>query len=106
MGSKHERKIIHGGYYDNEETAGHASDSLARKFMANGEQSHKLNFPDDDTEVFFEEKKESSSQYIGVSYFVKNGKWLAQRHSKHERKMLNNRSYDNEETAAHASDTL
>merc|ERR1712098_1014717 len=36
----------------NEETAARASDALAIKLMANGEQNHKLNFPDEDTEVF------------------------------------------------------
>ena len=50
--SKHDKKELCNGYYDNEETAAHASDTLARKLMANGEQSHRLNFPDDETEVF------------------------------------------------------
>ena len=49
--SKLQKKIVNNGSYDNEETAAHASDTLARKLMANGEQGHKLNFPDDDTEV-------------------------------------------------------
>merc|ERR1712098_498213 len=71
-----------------------------------GEQNHKLNFPDDDTDVFPEEKKETSSEYIGVSYRKNRSKWFAQRHSKHKNKILTNGCYDNEETAAHASDTL
>ena len=49
--NKNEKKNFHNGYYDNEETAAHASDTLARKLMENGEQGHKLNFPDDHTEV-------------------------------------------------------
>ena len=44
--------MIHYGTYDNEETAARASDTLARKLLTNGEQAHKLNFPDDDTDVF------------------------------------------------------
>ena len=44
--------MLYNGSYDNEETAARASDTLARKLMANGEQAHKLNFPDDDTDVF------------------------------------------------------
>ena len=44
--------MSYNGRYDNEETAAHASDTLARKLMSNGEQGHKLNFPDDDTKVF------------------------------------------------------
>jgi hypothetical protein len=100
-----ENKRVSGGYYNNEETAAHASDTLARKLMAKGEQGHKLNFPDDDIEVF-PEQKTNSSQCIGVSYNVKYGKWLAQRRSKLEKKMVFNGGYDSEETAAHASDTL
>ena len=44
--------MICNGRYESEETAAHASDTLARKLMTNGEQGHKLNFPNDDTEVF------------------------------------------------------
>ena len=45
--------MIHNGCsYSTEEEAAHASDTLARKLIANGEQGHKLNFSDDDTEVF------------------------------------------------------
>jgi hypothetical protein len=49
--SKNENKLFHNGVYKNEETAAHASDTLARKLIANGEKHHKLNFSDDDTEV-------------------------------------------------------
>jgi hypothetical protein len=35
-----------------EETAAHASDTLARKLTENGEKGHRLNFPDDYTEVY------------------------------------------------------
>ena len=52
--SKHERKLVYNGHYENEETAAHASDTLARKLMENGEQNHKLSFPDDNTEVYTE----------------------------------------------------
>ena len=40
------------GTYENEETAANASDTLARKLMKTGEQNHKLNFPEDETEVY------------------------------------------------------
>merc|ERR1712098_725278 len=103
--SKHEKRTLYNGHYDNEKTAVHASDTLARKLTANGEEGHKLNFPNDDTEVFPEEKTKSS-QYIGVNYREDTSKWQAKRYSKHEKKEFYNGSYDNEETAAHASDTL
>merc|ERR1712000_19465 len=73
--------------------------------MQNGEQNLKLNFPYDYTEVFAEEKKRTS-KYFGVTSKYGIMKWYAQRHSKKENKMIFNGSYDNEETAAHASDTL
>ena len=47
--------MINHGSYENEEAAAHASDTLARKLIANGEQGHKLNFLGDETEVFREE---------------------------------------------------
>merc|ERR1712098_552666 len=65
--SKSENKRFYNGHHDDEETAAHASDTLARKLMKNGEQNHKLNFPEDDTEVYPEEKK-TSSKFIGVSF--------------------------------------
>jgi len=104
--SKYERKTVYNGYYDNEELAAHASDTLARKLTANGEQGHKLNFPNDDSEVF-QEKKTFSSQFVGVVYKINIiSKWQAKRHSKHEKKDVYSGSYDNEATAARASDTL
>jgi len=100
--SKNEKKMVFNGYYDNEETAAHASDTLARKLMENGEQSHKLNYPGDHTDVHPE--KTFTSEYIGV--FYKNLKWCVARWSKNEKKKIYYGSYDNEKTAAHASDTL
>merc|ERR1712098_853792 len=87
------------------EVAAHASDTLARKLMANGELNHKLNFPNDETEVSLE-RKTKSSQYIGVSYDVNSSKWRANMRSKHMKKHVYNGSYESEVTAAHASDTL
>merc|ERR1712098_785279 len=103
--SKSENKILYNGHYDDEETAAHASDTLARKLMKNGEQNHKLNFPDDDTEVY-PQKKRTSSAYIGVSYIGSYKTWNVQRCSKAENKMVCNGSYKAEKTAAHASDAL
>merc|ERR1712098_345056 len=98
-------KTLFNGHYDDEETAARASDTLARKLIKSGEQNHKLNFPDDDTEVYPEEKK-TSSNFIGVSFNKKESKWGAQRWSKSENKQVYNGYYDDEETAARASDTL
>jgi hypothetical protein len=64
--SKHEKKVIDNGCYENEETAARASDNLARKLMENSKQKLKLNFPDDNIEVYQEKSK--TSKYIGVSY--------------------------------------
>ena len=50
--SKIDYTMTYSGPYKNEETAAHASDTLARKLMTNGEYGHKLNFPDDYTEVY------------------------------------------------------
>ena len=44
--------MLNYGSYKNEEMAAYASDALAKKLMDNGEKTHKLNFPDDNTEVF------------------------------------------------------
>ena len=55
--SKNEKKTVYNGSFTDEETAAHASDTLARKLIANGETHHKLNFPDDDTEVYAEVTK-------------------------------------------------
>merc|ERR1712058_159693 len=79
--------------------------NLARKLMENGEQNHKLNFHDDHTEVF-REKKKNSSAYIGVYYDESYKTWNVQRWSKIEKKPVYNGNYKDEETAAHASDTL
>ena len=62
--SKLEKKLIHNGTYDNEETAAHASDTLAKRLLEHGEQGHKLNFPDDETEVFREEVTKSWKVFI------------------------------------------
>jgi hypothetical protein len=68
--SKHiKNKTLYNGYYDDEETAAHASDTLARKLMENGEQNHMLNFPEDYTEVHGENNKTTTSKYIGVSFY-------------------------------------
>merc|ERR1712098_492225 len=98
--SKIESKVIHSGYYKDEVTAAHASDTLARKLIANGENGHKLNFSDDTEVAHF------SSNYIGVSYNTLRATWFARRRSNHKKKMIYNGVYKNEKTAAHASDTL
>merc|ERR1712096_82134 len=103
--SKNTNKYVSNGYYVDEETAAHASDTLARKLMENGEQKLKLNFPDNHTEVY-PEKKNITSKYFGVFYIKNKSKWGAQRWSTVEKKNAYNGYYDNEETAAHASDTL
>jgi len=101
--SKHEKKNVYNGTtYKDEETAAHASDTLARKLMANSEKDHKLNFPDDYTEVYSDQK----TNYFGVSYNKLRAMWDAYRHSKNEKRTAHNGTYKDEETAAHASDTL
>merc|ERR1712098_130485 len=79
--SREECRTLHNGNYDNEEEAAYASDTLARKLMANGEENIKLNFPDDNTEVH---KKRKSSTYIGVSFHKQASKWGVIRWSKKE----------------------
>merc|ERR1712098_778689 len=101
--SKSENKKLFNGHYDNEETAARASDTLARQLMKNGEQTLKLNFPEDQTEIYKQEKK-TSSKFIGVSFNRTKSKWGVQRQSNN--KTLFNGRYDDEETAARASDTL
>merc|ERR1712058_188845 len=98
-------RTVHNGTYKDEETAAHASDTLARKLMENGEKGHKLNFPGDNTEVHPEEV-ECSSNYFGVSYNNRDTRWYVFRRSKNEKKNVYNGTYKDEETAAHASDTL
>ena len=53
--SKNEKEKVSNGTYKDEETAAHASDTLARELMENGEKNHKLNFPNDHTEVWRQE---------------------------------------------------
>ena len=62
--SKNEKRSIWNGTYSDEETAAHASDTLARKLIANGEQAHKLNFLDDDTDVYPKEVTERLCRII------------------------------------------
>merc|ERR1712098_638839 len=102
--SQNDNKKFSNGYYDDEETAAHASDTLARQLMENGEKNLKLNFPDDYIEVYPDKKM--TSKFIGVFYDKKNSKWCVQRRSKNENKVVSYGYYDDEETAAHASDTL
>merc|ERR1712098_913340 len=94
--SKNEKKLVSYGHFKDEETAARASDTLARKLMENGEQNHKLNFPD---ENFIQEyqKETNSSKYTGVCYSDSNAGWTAQRWSKQEKKPLHNGTYKNEE---------
>merc|ERR1712098_915936 len=99
---KNEKKKVLNGSYKDEETAAHASDTLARLLIAKGEKGHKLNFPNDHTEVYSEKR----SDYIGAIYNKRDSIWGAQRYSKEKNKLVYNGSYKNEETAAHASDTL
>ena len=63
---KNEKKTIHNGTYKDEETAAHASDTLARKLIANGEEGHKINFPDDHTEVYPEVTKNVKSTFQNI----------------------------------------
>merc|ERR1712098_944913 len=79
------------------------SDTLARKLIANGEKGHKFNFPDDKTEVYPETERE---KYFGLFYNNRDARWCACRYSKNEKKNFHNGRYKDEETAAHASDTL
>merc|ERR1712098_786749 len=100
--SKEKNKLVYNGSYKNEETAAHASDTLARKLIARGEKGHKLNFADNQTEVYAEEMKKSSN-YFGVSYDKNTNKWRAQRKSKKCKKMIHIGTHKDEETAAHVS---
>merc|ERR1712098_785458 len=86
-----------------EETAAHASDTLARNLMKNGEQNFEINFSDNDAEVY---PGRSSSRYIGVSYSKVTRQWQVKRWSKSEKKQAHNGWYRDENTAAHASDSL
>jgi len=92
---------------DEEMKAAHASDTLARHFRKNGEKKHKLNFPNDYTEVWAE-KKEKSSEFIGVHWYKRDSKWKVIRRSKIQGKPVCNGCFNRDEKmkAAHASDTL
>jgi hypothetical protein len=100
--SKKEKHLFNNGTYKDEDTAALASDTLARKFIANGEKGHKLNFPENEVEV----NPEKRSNYIGVTYEPKTSKWRTRRYSRNEKTVFYNGTYKNEDTAAHASDTL
>jgi len=101
---------VYNGTYKDVETAAHASDTLARKLVANGEKNQNLNFPDDNTEVHWKNYKVAAtnfySEYIGVSYNKIATVWQAYRRSKNKKKIVYNGTYKDENTAAHASDTL
>jgi hypothetical protein len=84
---KNGKKVVSNGYYGDEANAAHASDTLAKKLMENGENGHKLNFPDNNIEVSREEKR-YSSKFIGVSYHKKRSKWCAQRCGKNENNIV------------------
>merc|ERR1712098_500377 len=99
---KNKNMSVYNGTYRDEQTAAHASDTLARKLIADGEKSHKLNFPDDDTEVY----PKQQNKYFGVNYHADEAKWYAYRRSKNQKKIVYNGSFKDEVTAAHASDTL
>jgi hypothetical protein len=102
--SRNKNKKVYVGTYKDEGNVAHASDDLARKSMANSNNNLELNFQNDSTEVHPEETK--TSKYFGVSKNKKDERWHAQRRSKKEKKVISNGTYDNEKTAAHASDTL
>ena len=59
--SKNENKTFYNGCHETEEAAAHASDTLAKKLMKNSEETHKLNFPDDETEVTEAEKSSNKT---------------------------------------------
>jgi len=101
-------KTVYNGLFNRDEKkkAAHASDILARELMTNGEKEHKLNFPNDETELWAE--KEPSSKYVGVSLEKSTSKWKVWRRSKVQGKNVFGGSFNRDEEikAAHASDTL
>jgi len=103
--SKKEKRKIYNGSYKNEDTAAQASDTLARKLIANGEEGHKLNFPDEINDVHAKPRK-NSSKFFGVSYNGEKSRWEVQRHSKAEQKKISNGYHRDEKKAAYASDSL
>merc|ERR1712098_146888 len=72
--SKAEKKLFSNGYHRDEETAARASDNLARKLNANGEQNLKLNFPDDNTGVYGKEPQNKRKRSIDFENSQENGK--------------------------------
>jgi len=95
------------GAYADEETAAHASDTLARILMGTGRQKHRLNFPNDLIDVYPNvTKKLKSSSFLGVYYRKESARWVACRLSKKVKKMMSYGTYKDEETAARASDAL
>jgi len=103
--SELENKSFSNGNFDNEETAAHASDTLARELMNNGEKCHMLNFPRDDIEVYGKNSGYFGVTYKGVYLGGYQG-WRAYRWSKNYNQMFYNGYYRNEVSAVHASDTL
>merc|ERR1712098_989151 len=96
---------MYNGLFEDEETAARMSDTLARNLIANGEHEHKLNFPENDSEMYQEGVLlKKASKYYGVC--VCQDKWQAKRWSKDEKKMVTNGIYKNEKTAACWSDIL
>jgi hypothetical protein len=81
--SKIQCKMIYNGYFkaDEETKAAYESDTLARALIADGRENHKLNFPNDETEVWAEKKK-SSSKYYGGTWSKIYSKWRVRRWSK------------------------
>ena len=69
--SKIQGKTIYNGRYNrNEETkAAHASDTLAKELIADGEENHKLNFLNDETEVWAEKVNYKVSK-ISITFCI------------------------------------
>lgn len=55
------------GSYSNEEAAAHASETLAKTLMANGERGHKLNFTEE-SERNEAAKRQSSDDHVPYSF--------------------------------------
>merc|ERR1712098_661110 len=107
--SENENKMVYSGCYINEETAAHASDTLARELMNNGEHRHMLNFPDENIGLHVGQDG-TCLFYLGIYQTIAGHRfkrWQAHRWNKDEARTDSNACcYKNEETAAHASDTL
>merc|ERR1711925_22152 len=67
---KRAKKSIYFGifYNEKEETAAHASDTLAKRLMADGNQNLKLNFPDVDTEADLEHQANKRKRPFDCEY--------------------------------------